>query len=194
MDHQEEYNQIMMNEGTNSQQRFRYITIAIVAFVLGFGSAWLSFKSQDEKVVHVEEDKGNRVSAVVEVPNDEEGNEVAGAPVGEVIISVDEQAPGKSVFVKEISSQKAVWVVIVEDIDGVHGSILGAGLFDVGETAGVVELLRGTVEGGSYYAVLYGEDSVLTQNRTFDLEKDVPLADSEGKVIEVKFQTSSVPE
>ena len=57
-----------------------------------------------------------------------------------------------------------------------------------------MELLRGTVEGGTYYAALYNEDSNLEQNREFDLDKDLPLVDAEGDSIQIQFKTTSSPE
>ena len=197
MDYQSEYNQ-MMRGGEGNQQRFKYLIVAVVAFVLGFGSAWISFKSQGDRVA-VEDNNtdGVETTANISIPISSEGGEnqepQESVTVGDVVLRVDPQAPGKSVFVKEVSAPRAVWVIIVENIDGVHGNILGAGLFDIGETAGVVELLRGTVEGGSYYALLHNEDSELTQNRTFDSEQDTPLIDSENRIIEVLFTTSSAP-
>lgn len=174
---------------------FRYLVITVVAFVVGFGSAWLSFKSQEKVVVAVDENE-NRIETSVEVPNDgvEDSANVSPVLTGVVALSVENQAPGKNVFVREISVERAVWVVIVEDNAGVRGNILGAGLFDKGETAGLVQLLRGTVEGGSYFATLHAEDSNLTENRVFNLEKDTPLVGADGLVIEIQFETSSIPE
>jgi hypothetical protein len=197
MDYQEEYNQ-MLKEGVKNQQKFRYVTIAVVAFVLGFGAAWISFKGQDVKIAQEEVDE-NRVEAVADVPvgdNDEIiVGDISNVPVsGSVSLGVDNQAPGKSIFVKEILAPSAVWVVVVENNNGVRGNILGAGLFDTEDNAGLVKLLRGTVEGGSYYAVLYREDSTLTEGRSFDLENDTVLIDSAGGVVEVAFTTSSSPE
>jgi hypothetical protein len=205
MDYQEEYNQMMKKgkiEGVKGQERFRYIIIAVVAFVLGFGLAWVSFKGQEEKVIvdntDINQDKVQEVIAnvltdiEVDPTTGEESSEVVS--IGNVSLSVEDQAPAKSVFVKEVSAEKPVWVVIVEDNSGQRGNIIGAGLFDIGETAGLVELLRGTVEGGSYYAVLYNEDSDLIEDRTYDLDKDLPLVDGKGSSIEVLFKTSSIPE
>ena len=58
MDYQDEYNQ-MMKESSKNQQMFRYLVITVVAFVVGFGAAWLSFKSQGEKVAVVENENRN---------------------------------------------------------------------------------------------------------------------------------------
>jgi hypothetical protein len=82
----------------------------------------------------------------------------------------------------------------MENFNGVKGNILGAGLIEEGQNAGLVELLRGTVEGGSYYALIYAEDSNLTQDRVFNTDFDLPLVGSNGELVEVMFQTSSTPE
>jgi hypothetical protein len=201
VDYQQEYNQ-MMHEGGKNQERFRYLTIGVIAFVLGFGIAWVSFKNQDG--ANVAMDSGdtdeNRVEAVIEdtdgglVMDDDSDSPTSSIALSGVSLSVLDQAPGKSVFVEEVTSQNQVWVVIVEDNDGAKGNILGAGHFDPEDKAGIVKLLRGTVEGGSYYALLYFEDSNLETGRSFDLEKDLPLVDSTGNAIEVRFNTSSSPE
>lgn len=193
MDYQDEYNQ-MMRENNSSQENFRYVVIAVIAFVLGFGAAWLSFKNQNSDALVVENNKTEVEIGEKDASENSGEKKVAKVPVGVVGLEVLDQAPGKTVFVKDLKADIPVWVVIVENINGIKGNILGAGLFNVGDNAGVVELLRGTVEGGNYYAVLHIEDSNLEQNRTFDLAKDVPLVDSKGNLAEVIFKTSSIPE
>jgi hypothetical protein len=207
MDYQEEYNQMML-EAIKNQQRFRYAVIIIVAFVLGFVIAWLSFKSQnDPNSIDKEKESSNKIEAVIPKEKSLENslNELRGDSASEssvkigndasllveVTLSVDNQAPGKTVFVKELRAEKPVWVVIVENNNGEHGNILGAGLFDVGESAGLVELLRGTVQGGTYYAVMHNENSNLTQDRLFEPELDLPILYSNNQVVEVMFETSS---
>lgn len=183
----------MMREPKNNQQVSKYITIAVIAFVLGFGSAWISFKGQGVVALN---DSNDDTSTENFLSTSGEGSEEEGvvASVGKVSFRVLDQAPSKSVFVTEVSAERPVWVVVVEDLDGVQGNIIGAGLFDVGESAGIVELLRGTVEGGTYYAVLHGEDSDLIQNRNFDLKTDVALLGSDGQPLEVRFKTTSDPQ
>jgi hypothetical protein len=211
MDYQNEYNQMMNKDKTpttEGQERFRYIIIAIVAFILGFGSAWLSFKSQDGQTVVENEGEGmEEVEDTLAVALGDNGENTEGGgsgavtggepetiSIGNVSLGVKDQAPGKSIFVEEVSAEKPVWVVVIENVNGEKGNVIGAGLFDVDESAGVVNLLRGTVAGGEYYAAMYNEDSNLAEGRTFDLEKDVPLVDLEGNAIEVLFKTTTLPE
>ena len=183
MDHQQEYNQ-MMRESNSNQQVSKFVFIAVVAFVLGFGSAWISFKGQKTVVAdnnsNADTPTENFLSTSLQ---GSEGNDSEIVSASRVSFRVLDQAPAKSVFIAEVLTETSVWVVIVENIDGVHGNIIGAGLFDVGESAGVVELLRGTVEGGTYYAVLHHEDSDLTQNRSFDLKTDVPAETLSGSYL-----------
>ena len=207
MDYQSEYNQ-MMKEGNKSQQKFRYLIIASVAFVFGFGLAWLSFRAQDagklgkgDEDGAIFEERNGKVSSenqndkTAETAETAEKEEKTATPpaLQSFSLTVLNQAPGKSVFVDEIFTDGPLWVVIIENNNGEPGNILGAGLFDAGETAGVVELLRGTVEGGAYYAGLYNEDSNLPTNRVFDLEKDLPLSDRNGDIIYAEFKTSVIP-
>jgi len=193
-----------------SQQKFRYVIIGVVAFVLGFGLAWVSFRKQNSGILALSDngdsktesqaDDSKDMNKDVNTSSDKQGenNKIkSGTQSGnnlKAVLSVDNQAPGKSVYIKDISSSEAVWVVIIEDIGGMHGNILGAGLFDFGESAGIVELLRGTVEGGTYYASIYTEDSDLEINRLFEIGKDQPLLDQGGNPVEVHFMTSSKPQ
>ena len=206
MDYQEEYNQMMIRDGQNkSQQKFRYLVVIVITFVLGFGLAWVSFRGQNKNLAQEEVDtktETNYQNINTSLAKDKNETLVTGTVskteesvfLGGVTLSIPNQAPGKSVFVKELRADKAVWVVVFENIDDVKGNIIGVGLFDAGEKAGVIELLRGTVEGGRYYATVHREDSALTQNRVFEVEKDLPISDSEGYLVEVVFETSSRPE
>jgi len=198
MDYQDEYNE-MMKENFSNQQNFKYIIVAVVAFVLGFGAAWLSFKNQNSVLTDGKD--SDKVEIVVKT-NDEKitddtktkANKPIEVSASDFSLKVSNQAPGKTVFVDDVKSDRTVWVVIMENFNGVKGNILGAGLFEEGQNAGLVELLRGTVEGGSYYALIYAEDSNLTQDRVFNTDFDLPLVASNGGLVEVMFQTSSTPE
>lgn len=181
MDIQEEYNLMMDQRNTNRQSR-KLIVVAILAFILGFFSAWLWLNDGTSPEVVTDEE-------TVEVIDN--GTVVV---VGENSLNVVDQAPGRTVAVETVTLEKTGWVVVREDNQGQIGNILGARLFSKGESSGEVELLRGTVEGGTYYAALYNEDSDLEQNREFNLNKDLPLVDSEGSSIQVQFKTTSSPE
>jgi hypothetical protein len=99
---------------------------------------------------------------------------------------VDDQVAGKTVLVDMIVFKRPGWVAIHDDLNGTPGRILGARVFDIGTTTeGIVELLRGTEGGKSYFAMLHDDDGKYKQ---FDPQTDKPLLDKDGKPIMVLFQ------
>ena len=187
MDVQEEYNSMMDSRKSSGVNR-KLITIAIIAFVLGFLASWMW--SNRDGASDVRDNDSAKEDEVMVLDNGDGSVMVSGVNSVEVL----DQAPGRVVQVGSVVLEKTGWVVVRENNDGQIGNILGAKLFLEGESAGEVELLRGTVEGGTYYASLYNEDSDLEENREFDLEKDLPLVDADGSPIQVKFKASSSPE
>lgn len=127
-----------------------------------------------------------------EVGEGEEGgvveeNELPTAGVvvpGTNTVSVSNQKAGLSVALDSVTVSQQGWVAIHEDVNGNPGNILGATLAFVGERRNVnVDLLRATVAGKSYYAMLHSDDG----DRAFDHKKDAPMKDSQGALIMVKF-------
>lgn len=168
----------------------------ILGFVIGFGSAWLWFNpGQDAnpegamddntgtmEVVDLTADQGGTQTIDVEtLPQDEMSFDPT---ITENGVQVKDQKAGASVFVSLVRLQRSGWVVIREDVSGAMGNILGARRFDAGESQGVVELLRGTVAGGTYYAVLYLDDG----DKMFDHTKDTPITGGSG-VVGMTFNT-----
>ncbi len=98
-------------------------------------------------------------------------------------IHIPDQEAGERVLISEMFLNESRWIVIHEDSDGEPGNILGAGLFGREETTGRVELLRSTVSGEPYHAVIYVvADREEDRDRLFDTELDTPLV-SEGEVV-----------
>lgn len=177
----------------NSARRSLYI--AIVAFLagvlVGFGSyrvwpgvsgeyAGIGESSDQQPVFLFDENEG----ITAEGEREEETAGVS-ASLGENIIIVTEQPAGNTVAVSLVTVEKESWVAVHEERNGKPGNILGAQLFSAGTNSGVVELLRATDTGKTYYAVLRGDDG----DRQFDYTKDLPLTDSTGKEISVPFTT-----
>lgn len=109
---------------------------------------------------------------------------------GGMIMVVSPQAPGKNVVVAKVSMTISGWVAIHEETSGKPARILGARRFDKGVYSDVnVELLRATESGKIYYAMLHADDG----DRAFDVKKDMPIKDSSGSLVMVKFTVTPAP-
>ncbi|MEI7463133.1 MAG: hypothetical protein WCK03_01910 [Candidatus Taylorbacteria bacterium] len=102
------------------------------------------------------------------------------------IVMVD-QYPGNVVYLSSVQVEKASWVVIQSDNAGQPGAIMGSAHFAAGINPGKITLSTPTVDGGTYYAVIYTDDG----SGTFNATKDVPLRDSRGSVIMHIFHASA---
>jgi hypothetical protein len=101
-------------------------------------------------------------------------------------VLVNDQAAGVTVTLNEVDFQATGWVAIHEDSNGKPGEILGAALFPAGKTTdATVTLLRPTIAGTSYLAVLHFNDN--PGSNVFNWQKDVIMDDSTGHPIMVQF-------
>ena len=99
------------------------------------------------------------------------------------LIVVD-QAPGDTVTVESVTLSSPTWVAVHEERTGALGNVLGAAWLPAGTHKNVtVELLRGTVGGGAYYAALYEDNG----NKQFEYRTDKASSDSLGNHIVVRF-------
>ncbi|MEK9167940.1 MAG: hypothetical protein AAB769_01270 [Patescibacteria group bacterium] len=104
-------------------------------------------------------------------------------------VSAPDQPAGYRVVLNSVAIAKEGWVVIHEDAGGVPGNVLGAQRFDVGTYENsVVELLRNTTEGSTYYAMLHTDDG----DKMFDLGKDAVMKNSQGAPIMTAFKVVPV--
>ena len=95
------------------------------------------------------------------------------------IVMVD-QYPGNIVYISSVQVEKPSWIVIQSDKGGLPGIIMGSAHFDAGiSPGGKMTLTTPTLDGGTYYAVIYTDDG----SGKFDAVKDVPLKDSVGNII-----------
>lgn len=83
-----------------------------------------------------------------------------------VTLAVAAQAAGSEVKVTGLSVTNESWVA-VRDADGLR--VLGAARVSPGASTITVPLLRATVAGKSYQAVIFADDG----DRAFDMKKDV---------------------
>lgn len=106
---------------------------------------------------------------------------------GSNTVSVADQAAGMSVAVASVTFEKPSWVAIHEDVNGELGNVLGAAWYPAGVNTGVVELLRATIPGATYHAVLYSDDG----DKEFELKGDPMIVDASKRAIMDTFMTAS---
>mgnify|MGYP000854644763 CR=1 FL=1 len=125
----------------------------------------------------------NETSATLTAPSTrKEAVEVSGNNA----IAADAQKAGTTATINMITLSVPGWVAIHEDRNGSLGNILGAARFEPGIHLGVVELLRPTIAGSKYHAVLYQDNG----DRGFNTAEDAPIKDGSGKVIETVFEAN----
>ena len=104
-----------------------------------------------------------RVSSPVIGANDTEAQ--TSPKAGDTSLVVADQAAGERVVVTFMDLPQGGWIAIKEVSSG---RILGAGRFPGGATSGSIQLLRATIAGGAYEAVVYKDDG----DTMFDHKKD----------------------
>lgn len=106
--------------------------------------------------------------------------------VGTDSLTVQNQSSGATVFIETLNVTASTWVA-VHDVksDGILGNILGARRFEPGMRSGVVELLRNTVSGTNYSAVMYRDNG----DREFNKNTDTKITNVAGSLIEARFRT-----
>ncbi|HEY4499033.1 MAG TPA: hypothetical protein VJH94_03145 [Candidatus Paceibacterota bacterium] len=150
------------------------IIIATLSFILGFGLSWLI--STNKTVAPGSEKTPDTASSEVQ------------ADVLMNTVVVKDQSEGVSVTLERVSFKDSGWAVIHEEDSATPGRILGAQLFDAGTwTQGKVELLRGTIAGKNYYAMLHTDND----DRAFNPKNDLPIPDDEGNPIMIKFTATA---
>jgi len=158
-----------------------WIIGAVVLVVVVVGGWWMIKNSKPSSAVVgdnaavIEEGAGDNMVDVEAMAGKEGATPVAPAPASETMtvttvakgdetVSVQDQAAGGKVAVASMKLSAASWVAIV---DG--GRVLGAAWYPSYATTGSVELLRDTVAGKTYQAVLYVDDG----DKKFDMHKDM---------------------
>lgn len=107
--------------------------------------------------------------------------------VNRVVIS--DQFPGNIVYVSSVQLENPGFVVIKKDNAGVPGEVIGSQYFDKGINPGKVTLKSSTVEGGTYYAIIYSDTD---GDKVFNEAKDMPVKDKTGNIIMKLFRATSV--
>lgn len=102
-------------------------------------------------------------------------------------IVMTDQYPGNVVYLSSVQLANAGWVEIHADKNGQPGEYIGSMYFEKGINPGKITLVKPTVEGGIYYAMLHSDDG----DKKFDASKDLPIKDSKGNIIMKLFRASS---
>ncbi len=102
-------------------------------------------------------------------------------------IVMSDQFPGNVVYLSSVQVSEPSWVVIHADNAGQPGKVIGSASFETGINPGKITLTQSTVDGGTYYAVLYKGNG----SSSFDITKNAPVKDSNGNVVMKIFRASS---
>jgi hypothetical protein len=188
----------MDNNNKNGAMQ-NYVIVAIIAFALGLGSGalWAEKKasltaSPADSTENTAVVVGSDVSTPSSTTSNPSDETTAEQPTGTLLVKnsviVHDQVPGVSVEVSALSIEQSSWIVIREDNGaGAPGKILGAQLFDAGTGSGKVDLLRGTEEGKTYYAMIYTDNG----DRSFDPKTDTPILRDDGTPVSMAFKATA---
>lgn len=145
--------------------------IIVAAFIIGFAISWIFLGTRTPGL------GGSGTPTSTQASSD-----------GANSVSVSNQAPGLSVSIDSVSLQNPGWVAIHDDRDGKPGNILGAAWLPEGNHGHVsVDLLRSTVSGRWYHAVLHSDNG----DKTFDYKVDTAILDASSTPIAVRFSVEA---
>jgi cytoskeletal protein RodZ len=113
-------------------------------------------------------------------------DDTTAAAVNRVVVS--DQFPGNVVYLSSVQLAQGGFVAIQKDNAGTPGAVIGSAWFDKGINPGKITLSQSTVEGGTYYAVMYNDTD---GDMKFDATKDMPLKDANGNVIMKVFKATA---
>jgi len=173
------------------------ITIAVTAFLLGLVFYWAFLDKSGTQGGVTLQSEGNATSTVPALPvssfaptqkplmNVKPGEPPFMQAQGTYELLISDQKAGAYAIIANVSVPQNAWVAIHNEIKGAPGVILGARRFRTGTyTNEQVKLFIAPLEAGkTYYAMMHGDDG----DSVFDYQKDLPLQDSSGKVIMMKF-------
>lgn len=157
-------------------QNFRLAAAFLVGIVVGAGGYWTVARRSLPSV-----------DTLSQVPLADAADESEGGASTSAMLLMGDQTPGKKVVVGQTNFSKPMWVAIHDYEGGKIGNTLGAALFDKGKRSGSIELLRATVNGKTYAAVVHTDDGNYKQ---YDYKKDTPLTDA-GKPVMVTFTATN---
>lgn len=161
----------------------------VVGLLVGAGAVWIwsvntkqvEAPSADNEVV-----TGTTATTTTKTPTTVDTTQQSDISVSAsaVDLEVSNQLSGNHVNVTSVTfPSKGGWIVIHEVVEGELGNALGAQYFGEGSWSGTVSLLRNTVVGNTYAAVLYGDNG----DRQFTIGSDKPITDVATTQVIMKF-------
>ena len=157
-------------------------TVIVVVLLAAIGIVWMTVSSN--KQTPTTSTPGMAGTATTTQTTSMSGGTVVTTADGAVSIPTPQTA-GLEIAVSNVHVSVPTWVVIYENYNGQPGNVLGAGLFTSDRTSGVVDLLRGTLPGQTYFAGESRDDG----DHMYSMDNDPPVRDANGNPIWVKFQT-----
>lgn len=153
------------------------IVVGVCALIVGFGiGAWWKTDSIDRSI------DADQARTALSAADEQASSTFLSAANGDFVDVEDQKAGNQVTVTSALFSQKG-WVVIAEDDHGKPARILGAQEFVPGMATGTVDLLKPTIAGGSYHAMIYIDNG----DNIFDYKVDAPLTDSSGNTVESLF-------
>jgi hypothetical protein len=103
-------------------------------------------------------------------------------------IVMSNQFPGNVVYISSVSqTADQGWIAIQKSNNGQPGAVIGYASVSAGTNPVKITLSQPTIDGGTYYAVMYTDDG----DGKFDINKDQPLRDTDNNVIMHLFHASA---
>lgn len=162
----------------------------VIGLLVGAGAVWVWTANVKKAEAPEKEDAKSAVTTekTDSVPSTPTGTskDTSTIPVSAsaVDLAVNNQTSGNHVNVQSVSFPNGGgWVAIHDVAEGEIKNALGAQYFSEGSWSGTVSLLRNTVVGNTYAAVLYGDNG----DRQFNLETDKLLTDKNTSQAIMKF-------
>jgi len=160
-----------MFDGSNHTMRNLLITVVTILAVMGI--AWAITGNEKSPTGT----PSNTIPSGTTTDN-------RGTQSGSLVVA-SPQTAGLTVAISNVAVQVPTWVVIYENYNGQLGNVLGAALFTKDRSSGVVDLLRGTLPGQSYFVGEARDDG----DHMFSMINDPAIRDANGNPVTLTFET-----
>ncbi len=159
----------------------------VVGLLVGAGAVWIWAVNTEKAEAPSNESEvstNNAATTTSKTPTTTPAVTDISVSASAVDLEVNNQLSGNHVNITSVTfPSMGGWIVIHEVVEGELGNALGAQHFSEGSWSGTVSLLRNTVVGNTYAAVLYGDNG----DRQFTLGADKPITDVATSQVIMKF-------